>query len=71
MRKLTTIDLWCTYRQWFQELLREKQHHLERLMRERELERTEVAKASLQADRAESALAQLKKEASQVWSSYY
>ncbi|XP_026329809.1 CAP-Gly domain-containing linker protein 1 isoform X6 [Hyposmocoma kahamanoa] len=49
-----------------QELLREKQHHLERLMRERELERTEVAKASLQADRAESALAQLKKEASQA-----
>lgn len=35
-------------------------------MRERELERTEVAKASLQAERAESALAQLKKEASQV-----
>lgn len=35
-------------------------------MRERELERTEVAKASLQADRAESALAQLKKETSQV-----
>lgn len=49
-----------------QELLREKQHHLERLMRERELERSEVAKVSLQADRAENALAQIKKEATQV-----
>ncbi|XP_045491702.1 CAP-Gly domain-containing linker protein 1 isoform X2 [Colias croceus] len=49
-----------------QELLREKQHHLERLMRERELERAEVAKASLQADRAENALALVQKEASQA-----
>lgn len=49
-----------------QELLREKQQHLERLMRERELERAEVAKVSLQAERAESALAQLRKEATQV-----
>ncbi|XP_012549429.2 restin homolog isoform X3 [Bombyx mori] len=49
-----------------QELLREKQQHLERMMRERELERTEVAKISLQADRAETALTQLKKEASQT-----
>ncbi|XP_045491708.1 restin homolog isoform X6 [Colias croceus] len=48
------------------ELLREKQHHLERLMRERELERAEVAKASLQADRAENALALVQKEASQA-----
>ncbi|XP_059057015.1 restin homolog isoform X2 [Achroia grisella] len=48
------------------ELLREKQQHLERLMRERELERAEVAKVSLQAERAESALAQLKKEATQT-----
>ncbi|CAG9114578.1 unnamed protein product [Plutella xylostella] len=47
------------------ELLREKQHHLERLMRERELERSEVAKVTLQADRAETALAQIKKEATQ------
>lgn len=46
--------------------MREKQHHLERLMRERELERAEVAKASLQANRAESALEQLKKEATEV-----
>ncbi|XP_053625782.1 restin homolog isoform X4 [Plodia interpunctella] len=49
-----------------QELLREKQQHLERLMRERELERAEVAKVSLQAERAESALAQLRKEATQA-----
>lgn len=49
-----------------QELLREKQQHLERLMRERELERAEMAKISLQADRAESALTQLKKEAIQA-----
>lgn len=35
-------------------------------MRERELERAEMAKISLQADRAESALTQLKKEATQV-----
>ncbi|XP_053625792.1 restin homolog isoform X12 [Plodia interpunctella] len=48
------------------ELLREKQQHLERLMRERELERAEVAKVSLQAERAESALAQLRKEATQA-----
>ncbi|VVC92667.1 unnamed protein product [Leptidea sinapis] len=49
-----------------QELLREKQHHLERLMRERELERSEIAKVSLQADRAETILAQVKKEASEA-----
>ncbi|XP_073943788.1 cytoplasmic linker protein 190 isoform X2 [Choristoneura fumiferana] len=49
-----------------QELLREKQHHLERLMRERELERAEIAKVSVQADRAETALAQLQKEAAQA-----
>ncbi|XP_038215361.1 restin homolog isoform X5 [Zerene cesonia] len=49
-----------------QELLREKQHHLERLMRERELERSEIAKVSLQADRAENALAQIQKEASEA-----
>ncbi|XP_030027149.1 restin homolog isoform X6 [Manduca sexta] len=49
-----------------QELLREKQQHLERLMRERELERAEVAKVSLQVDRAETALSQLKKEATQA-----
>ncbi|CAB3242482.1 unnamed protein product [Arctia plantaginis] len=49
-----------------QELLREKQQHLERLMREREMERAEMAKISLQADRAESALTQLKKEATQT-----
>ncbi|XP_013194535.2 CAP-Gly domain-containing linker protein 2 isoform X2 [Amyelois transitella] len=49
-----------------QELLREKQQHLERLMRERELERAEVAKVSLQAERAENALAQLRKEATQA-----
>lgn len=49
-----------------QELLREKQQHLERLMRERELERSEIAKISLQAERAENALTQLKKEATQV-----
>ncbi|KAG6452702.1 hypothetical protein O3G_MSEX007770 [Manduca sexta] len=48
------------------ELLREKQQHLERLMRERELERAEVAKVSLQVDRAETALSQLKKEATQA-----
>lgn len=36
-------------------------------MRERELERAEMAKISLQADRAESALTQLKKEATQVF----
>lgn len=35
-------------------------------MRERELERAEVAKISLQADRAENALSLLKKEAAQV-----
>lgn len=49
-----------------QELLREKQHHLERLMRERELERAEIAKVSLQAERAETALEIIKKEATQV-----
>lgn len=37
-------------------------------MRERELERAEVAKISLQADRAENALSLLKKEAAQVTS---
>ncbi|XP_022819604.1 CAP-Gly domain-containing linker protein 1 isoform X3 [Spodoptera litura] len=51
-----------------QELLREKQQHLERLMRERELERAEMAKISLQANRAETALTQLKKEATQATS---
>ncbi|XP_050558925.1 restin homolog isoform X9 [Spodoptera frugiperda] len=50
------------------ELLREKQQHLERLMRERELERAEMAKISLQANRAETALTQLKKEATQATS---
>ncbi|KAL4714570.1 hypothetical protein ACJJTC_006616 [Scirpophaga incertulas] len=49
-----------------QELLREKQHHLERLMRERELERSEVAKVSLQAERAETALEQLKRETNET-----
>ncbi|XP_034840545.1 restin homolog isoform X6 [Maniola hyperantus] len=49
-----------------QEILREKQQHLERLMRERELDRTELTKASLQVDRTESALAQIKKEATQA-----
>ncbi|XP_014370376.2 restin homolog isoform X14 [Papilio machaon] len=49
-----------------QELLREKQHHLERLMRERELERAEIAKVSLQAERAETALELIKKEATQA-----
>ncbi|OWR42946.1 CAP-Gly domain-containing linker protein 1 [Danaus plexippus plexippus] len=49
-----------------QELLREKQMHLEKLMRERELERAEVAKVSIQADRSETALAQIKKEATQI-----
>ncbi|XP_068629873.1 restin homolog isoform X2 [Battus philenor] len=49
-----------------QELLREKQHHLERLMRERELERAEVARVSLQAERAETALEIIKKEATQA-----
>lgn len=39
-------------------------------MRERELERAEMAKISLQADRAESALSQLKKEATQVFTYY-
>ncbi|XP_034840543.1 restin homolog isoform X4 [Maniola hyperantus] len=48
------------------EILREKQQHLERLMRERELDRTELTKASLQVDRTESALAQIKKEATQA-----
>ncbi|XP_045542860.1 CAP-Gly domain-containing linker protein 2 isoform X4 [Papilio machaon] len=48
------------------ELLREKQHHLERLMRERELERAEIAKVSLQAERAETALELIKKEATQA-----
>ncbi|KAJ2952949.1 hypothetical protein O0L34_g7320 [Tuta absoluta] len=49
-----------------QELLREKQHHLERLMKERELERAEVAKVSMQVDRAETQLAQLRKENTQT-----
>ncbi|XP_052737464.1 CAP-Gly domain-containing linker protein 1 isoform X1 [Bicyclus anynana] len=49
-----------------QEMLREKQQHLERLMRERELDRTELTKATLQVDRTESALAQIKKEATQT-----
>ncbi|XP_075969792.1 cytoplasmic linker protein 190 isoform X3 [Anticarsia gemmatalis] len=49
-----------------QELLREKQQHLERLLRERELERAEMAKITLQADRAETAVTQLKKEAAQA-----
>ncbi|XP_045785814.1 restin homolog isoform X4 [Maniola jurtina] len=48
------------------EILREKQQHLERLMRERELDRTELTKASLQVDRTETALAQIKKEATQA-----
>ncbi|GBP27963.1 CAP-Gly domain-containing linker protein 1 [Eumeta japonica] len=52
----------------YTELLREKQQHLERLMKERELERAEVARATLQVDRAETALAYLKKEAAQTTS---
>ncbi|XP_039746795.1 CAP-Gly domain-containing linker protein 2 isoform X4 [Pararge aegeria] len=48
------------------EILREKQQHLERLMRERELDRTELTKASLQVDRTENALTQIKKEATQA-----
>lgn len=47
-------------------MLREKQVHLERLMKERELERSDVAKLALQADRAETALSQLKKDSAQV-----
>ncbi|CAH2073548.1 unnamed protein product, partial [Iphiclides podalirius] len=49
-----------------QELLREKQHHLERLMRERELERAEIARVSLQVERAENALELVKREATQT-----
>lgn len=49
-----------------QEMLREKQQHVERLLRERELERAEVIKVTMQIDRAETTLAQVKKEATQV-----
>ncbi|XP_046964516.1 restin homolog isoform X4 [Vanessa cardui] len=49
-----------------QELLREKQQHLERLLQERELERAEVVKVTMQFERTESALAQIKKEATQA-----
>nr|XP_026495305.1 restin homolog isoform X3 [Vanessa tameamea] len=49
-----------------QELLREKQQHLERLLQERELERAEVVKVTMQFERTESALAQIRKEATQT-----
>ncbi|CAH2086257.1 unnamed protein product [Euphydryas editha] len=49
-----------------QELLREKQQHLERLLQERELERAEVVKVTMQFERTESALAQIRKEATQA-----
>ncbi|XP_047527812.1 restin homolog isoform X5 [Vanessa atalanta] len=49
-----------------QEVLREKQQHLERLLQERELERAEVVKVTMQFERTESALAQIRKEATQA-----
>ena len=40
-----------------QEVLREKDQHIEQLMKEREMERSEVTRAATQADEAETRLA--------------
>lgn len=45
-----------------QEVLKEKQQHIEQLLRERDLERAEIAKAASQADEAEQKYVDLKQE---------
>merc|ERR1719342_1861549 len=42
--------------------LKEKEQHIEQLLKERDLERAEVAKAASQTDEAEAKLAQIKQE---------
>ena len=42
--------------------LKEKEQKIEQLMKERQLERAEIAKAALQTDEAESQLIQIKRE---------
>ena len=42
--------------------LKEKEQHIEQLLKERDLERAEVAKAASQTDEAEAKLVQLKQE---------
>lgn len=45
-----------------QDVLREKQQHIEQLLKERDLERSEVSRAANQADEAEQKLATLRSE---------
>lgn len=49
-----------------QDVLREKQQHIEQLLKERDLERSEITRAASQADEAEQKLATLTQEYEQV-----
>lgn len=49
-----------------QDVLREKQQHIEQLLKERDLERAEITRAANQADEAEQQLARLNLEYDQV-----
>ena len=49
-----------------QDVLREKQQHIEQLLRERDLERAEITRAASQADEAEQKFHHLKQEFEQV-----
>lgn len=49
-----------------QDVLREKQQHIEQLLKERDLERSEITRAANQADEAEQQLATLTLEYDQV-----
>lgn len=51
------VNLWL-----LQKALKEKEEHIEQLLRERDLERSEVARAAAQVDEAQDQLAQLKVE---------
>jgi hypothetical protein len=50
-----------------QDVLREKELHIEQLLKERDLERAEVTRAASQADDAEQKLAAYKQEFEQVY----
>lgn len=45
-----------------QDVLREKQQHIEQLLKERDLERTEIVKAATQVEETERQLAAIKSE---------
>lgn len=49
-----------------QDVLREKQQHIEQLLKERDLERAEITRAANQVDDAEQKLSSLKLEYEQV-----